>query len=98
VQIKPDVDQKLFAQLKEEPLATVNVLAYILENNSETVGVADIFINNQPAGQTPKKLELKGGTYKITAKMFGYTLQGGEQEIALRGGQKQTLKFKFAKN
>jgi len=98
VNVKPDDEQKLYVQLKEEPLATVNVLAYILENNSETVGVADIFINNRPAGQTPKKLELKSGTYKISAKMFGHTLQGGEQEITLRGGQKQTLKFKFSKN
>ena len=98
VQVKPDDEQKLYVQLKEQPLATVNVLAYILENNSEAVGVADIFINNQPAGQTPKKLELKSGTYKILAKMFGHTLQGGEQKITLRGGQKQTLKFKFSKN
>ncbi|MFQ6113987.1 MAG: PEGA domain-containing protein, partial [bacterium] len=98
VAVKPNEENKINLGLQEEPRGRLNVTAVILENNTQRTAIANIFVEGQSYGQTPKIISLKGGTYKISAKLFGYTAKSGERQIKIQGGKETTLKFEFVKN
>ncbi|MFQ5865022.1 MAG: PEGA domain-containing protein [bacterium] len=98
VVIKPSEDNRIHVVLQQELLGHVNVTAVISENNTQRTAIANIFVEGQSYGQTPKIISLKSGTYKIGAKLFGYTAKNSEQQITIEGGKETTLKFEFVKN
>jgi len=98
ISVRPNKQNKLNFVLKKPQAAEVKILAFVVTGASETLlPGAEIFVNGTSYGQTPLAFTLKPGTYKIGAKYFGYNLTNGEQTIRLRGGEKQTIKFHFAK-
>ncbi|MFQ5751994.1 MAG: PEGA domain-containing protein, partial [bacterium] len=99
VTIKPDQEDSLNFTLTAKPLGSLTVLAVILEDDSEIPNqVANIFVNGEEYGQTPRSFQLKSGEYTVTAKMFDHTAENVEQKVTILSGVNTTIKFKFIKN
>ncbi|MFQ5823099.1 MAG: PEGA domain-containing protein [bacterium] len=98
VTITPNEEKRINIGLQAEPLGRLRVLAVIVENTSQKTAIANIFVDGEANGQTPRTISLKSGIYKISAKMFGYTSKNGEQQITIQSGEEATLKFVFFKN
>jgi len=76
----------------------VRVTAVILEEGAQRPAVAEIFIDDQSHGQTPKKITIDAGEYGISAKLFGYSARNPSRRITVRPGREEHIKFEFIKD
>jgi len=95
VEISPRLTRLPDGSVSQSQKSKLTVSAVTRQASGLMPAVAEVFVNGEHMQQTPVNLELSSGTYKITAKLFGY--EPLEKTVTLKNGQDEKIRFEFAK-
>lgn len=80
---------------KSQTMGILVVTAVIMSQNQEKPTAANLFIDGKEYGSIPGKIPLEEGNYQLEARLFGYRLENGIQQIYIEAGEPKRKKFIF---